>query len=244
MSEVPAALPAQAPDWVAEARQKYSLRLRDYLEQTQDFTWRPRHTAREWISGAREFLNPVRYLALGFAAVVAVRHIGELHVLGPPNEDASLAALFSKPWASQVLVLLLAAFTHPWLRWMGSRSPLRASIAMSFFAFAGPAVVLEVGAWTVSMVWHSFAGGAPLWPLVPEIGPSQQEVPAVHYSHYPAPVMVISYASFFWFGGTMIGVHGLEWWRGLIGLVAGTLSLMIAFGLLVAVVSALTKTLG
>jgi hypothetical protein len=137
------ASPVSIPQWHRVAARKAADELREFASTLFAASFRPARFATAWAQGADGALNPLGFAATSVAIVGATAAVVSL-LLGGADEAESLSGLLVatvSPYTHYVLVGLLA---HGLLRGLGSRLPLRGSIAMALYAAGGPFALAEL----------------------------------------------------------------------------------------------------
>jgi hypothetical protein len=202
------------PDWIREARRKYTLRLRDWATQAWAMTHSPHRFMQEWMSGQREALNPLRFLAVGLAATFLVDKLFRrlLHLASPATDTPG--GWLNTTTGTTLYVILCGAAIHGMLRWR-SRAELRSSLAATMFATSGPAALLSVAGWIVCLGIHLAHGN--LHVIDTPAGP------------LPLVAMAVGILALGWPVAALAAVHRMRWWWPLLAL----LGVYIAGGIII-----------
>jgi hypothetical protein len=209
----PAPVPT-SPDWIRDAIHQARAELRLFFATALGFARAPKQFAAEWATGQRRALNPLGFLATAAAVLGGARSlVGRVVHFG--DAAPTMAGEILDAAGPYVHYAALGVITHLVLRASGSRTPLRAAVAVSLFAGGGPAALCQL---------------ALLFALVPLHYIIAERVSMIALSALTT-ISFTAYSSTFAAGLAGLG-HGRRWWWRLLGLLTAYLVTGVLFGLL------------
>jgi hypothetical protein len=129
----------ESPDWVAEAWFQTRKEVAAFLSTTRHFFRHPFRFGRRWPFHGGDEQNPLGYAATSLAVVAVIAALMRTLARGGA-EDTSVGQEFLSWILPYGYFFLLGAAQHVCLRLLGSRRPLRDSLAMTVYAGAGTAL--------------------------------------------------------------------------------------------------------
>lgn len=182
----------RAPDWIGDIKTKYRLRLSDYFSQALAVGRHPRRFMREWASGTRETLNPLRFYAVGTAISFGADRVGRWALHVPANATTGLGGFLQSSYGGMLVYVAMAALSHLLLP-RRTREPFRVTLAAGIFASAGPGALAMAFGWCLTALLYLVTGRVA---LLSGGGVST-----------PWAVLLPTYATFLYCGLCMAGAH-------------------------------------
>jgi hypothetical protein len=209
----PAASLALRPSvtWFSDAVRVLRNDLHLYARTALAFSLRPARFASEWRDQRRRALNPLAFLGTALALGSPISLIISHFVAGnDQSSDPWKAFLFDQigPYAQYAVLGLLA---HGFLRLLGGRSPLLATMGIVLFAGGGPALIVDLATQPLDIVLGRAAASedttATLWLAALTI----------------TSIAAANLAFFVSFARGLAGLHGVGTWRPFLALSAAYL---------------------
>jgi hypothetical protein len=200
------------PDWIRDAVAKLVEEVRRFVATAWGMTMRPTDFAAGWVSGRVRALNPIAFFATAMAALVPLQRQFNIEA-GAFPKDVPLRIELAAAAAPYLIFVGLGLFSHPILRLLRARRPLRTTLGIALLIGGGPATVVGVPmvALQILLVRH-----VPL-----SHGADMGKVFAQH-PYWMGSVFVLSTVGFAFyvvqFVRALAAAHGVRVWRPLVAL--------------------------
>ncbi len=194
------------PDWIRESWRAFVADAAAYVRTSIAIVRRPRNFAAAWAAGRERALNPLAFLATSAALLGAAQVL--VGYEGGGNLLSAVLGLVA-PYAHFAWLGVLA---HAALRALGSRQPLRASLAASLYVGGAPALVFTVAFYVLSGVLVT-ATHTQMFDTASAALPRAAHI-AVAISVYVGFAVVMTYL-----GAALVGAHDVPPWKGLVAIV-------------------------
>ncbi len=152
------------PPWIRDAGRAVGREIGAYVATLRDFSRAPARFAVAWSSGEMAALNPLAFV-LNALAVLGPWRATWARLFDPNPKSTPIWFDLAKPALPIVVNVVTTLVFHAIVRILGSKRPLRSSLAMALYVSGGPLAVLNflLGPIVLYGFVHRLSARAALW---------------------------------------------------------------------------------